>query len=249
MRFEGKVALVTGAGSGFGEVTARRLVQEGARVIIAEMSENAGRRVADDLGSAARFVRTDVTADDQFEEAVHTATSAFGRLDILVNNAGVTHDLKPFEQITSAEFDRVFAVNVRALMRGCAFALPAMKSAGGGVVINICSVGGVRIRPHLAAYNVSKAAAIAMTKALALEMAPHKIRVCGINPTLAETGLTNTFVGSEFDEAKKRAFEAGVPLGRMATSHDVANAVLFLASDEAAMTTGSCIDVDGGRGL
>ncbi|MBT2326870.1 SDR family oxidoreductase [Variovorax paradoxus] len=249
MRFQGKVALITGAGSGFGEVIARKFVSEGGRVVIAEMSAVAGDRVASDLGAAARFVRTDVTDDTQFEAAIRTATSSFGRLDVLVNNAGVSHDLKPFEQISCAEFDRVFAVNVRAIMRGSALAMPALKAAGGGAVINICSVGGVRIRPNLAAYNVSKAAAIAMTKALALEMAAHKIRVCGINPTLAETGLTNTFVGAEFDDAKKRAFESGVPLGRMATADDVANAVLFLASDDAGMTTGSCIDVDGGRGL
>jgi 3-oxoacyl-[acyl-carrier protein] reductase len=249
MRFTGKVALVTGAGSGFGEVIARSFVQEGAKVVIAERSDPAGQRVGKELGASARFVCTDVTDDNQFQEAIDAAESSFGRLDILVNNAGITHDLKPFEQITPDEFDRVFAVNVRAILRGSALAMPRMKAAGGGVVINICSVGGVRIRPNLAAYNVSKAAAIAMTKALALEMAPHGIRVCGVNPTLAETGLTNTFVGSEFDAAKKRAFEAGVPLGRMATANDIAKAVLFLASEDAGMTTGSCIDVDGGRGL
>jgi 3-oxoacyl-[acyl-carrier protein] reductase len=249
MKFDGKVALITGAGSGFGEVTARRLVEQGAKVVIAEMNAAAGERVARELGSSACFVKTDVTSDDQLTTAVSVAVSTFGRLDILVNNAGITHDLKPFEQITSDEFDRVFAVNVRAIMRGSAIAMPAMKDSGGGAIINICSVGGIRIRPNLAAYNVSKAAAIAMTKALALELGTHKIRVCGINPTLAETGLTNTFVGAEFDSARKQAFEAGVPLGRMATANDVANAVLFLASDDAGMTTGSCIDVDGGRGL
>jgi 3-oxoacyl-[acyl-carrier protein] reductase len=249
MKFKDKVALVTGAGSGFGAVIARRFVEEGGKVVIAEMNTAAGQKVAAELGASARFARTDVSNDADFAEAVQAAVTGFGRLDVLVNNAGISHDLKSFDKITTAEFDRVFAVNVRAIMRGSALAWPALRAAGGGAIINIASVGGIRIRPNLAAYNVSKAAAIAMTKALALEMAADRIRVCGVNPTLAETGLTDTFAGASFDADRKRAFEAGVPLGRMATTMDVANAVLFLASDEAALVTGSCIDVDGGRGL
>lgn len=249
MRFKEKVALVTGAGSGFGAAIAARFVAEGAKVVIAEMNADAGRKVASTLNDNARFVQVDVSSDEQLARAFAFAQEQFGRLDVLVNNAGTTHKPKAFHEITPAEFDRVFAVNVRAILRASALALPLFQQSRGGTIVNICSVGGVRIRPGLAAYNVSKAAAIAMTKALALEMAPHRVRVCGVNPTLAETGLTNDFVGAVFDAQKKREFEANVPLGRMATSEDVANAVLFLASADAALVTGSCVDVDGGRGL
>jgi len=246
MTHEGKVAIVTGAGSGFGAGTARKFIEAGAQVVVAELNEDAGRKVAAELGDGALFVKADVTKEADLAASVDAAIRAFGRVDVFVNNAGYTHRAKSFADITEEEFDRVFKVNVWAPMRSIAHLLPHFEKQGGGVVINICSVGGLRPRPNLAAYSSSKGAAITLTKALAIELAPKNIRVCGINPVLGATGMLADFLGDNALE-RRAQFEATIPLGRFAEPADIGNAAVFLSSDAASLITGTILDVDGGR--
>lgn len=244
MRLKDKVALVTGAGSGFGEGIAHRFAEEGARVVVADIDGTAAERVAKDIQS--RSFQCDVSKSDQVKAMIDATVDWFGRLDILVNNAGITHRRSHLLDVTEEDFDRIYAVNVKSIYLAAIHAVPRMQTQGGGVIINTASTAGVRPRPGLTWYNGTKGAAITLTKSMAAELAADKIRVCAINPVLGATGLTADFMGGDSPELRDQ-FNATIPLGRMSTPQDVANAALFLASDEAEFLTGVCLEVDGGR--
>jgi len=249
MRLEGKTAIVTGSGSGFGEGIALTLAREGAAVIVNDVNTDGGNRVASEItdgGGRAIFVDADVTSADDVQAMVDQAVEAFGGLDILINNAGVSHKRKAMLDVTEAELNRILAVNVKGLFHTANAAIPAMRNAGGGAIINIASTGAVRPRPGLTWYNATKGAVTTLTKSMAVELADDKIRVNAVNPVAGDTPLLATFLGEDTPE-NREAFRQTVPLGRLSTPEDVANAVLFLASDEAALITGVCLEVDGGR--
>lgn len=245
-RLNGKTALITGAGSGFGEGIARKFVEEGARVIVADIDDGAGAKVAGSLRESARFVHADVSRDADMAAAVAAAVSHFGRLDILVNNAGYTHRNAPMLEVAEEDFDRIFAVNVKSIYLGAVHAVPLFRRQGGGVILNIASTAGVRPRPGLTWYNGSKGAVITLTKSMAVELAPDGIRVCALNPVAGETGMLHLFMGEDTPE-RRAQFQSTIPLGRFSQPRDIANAALFLCSDEADFLTGVCLEVDGGR--
>jgi 3-oxoacyl-[acyl-carrier protein] reductase len=250
MRLQGKVAIVTGAGSGFGEGIARRFAEEGAKVLVNDIVEAAAKRVTREIeaaGGAAQAVVADVTRDADVKRLVDSALRAFGRLDIVVNNAGTTHRNRPMLEVAEDEFDRIYAVNVKSLFLTARHAVPHFRKAGGGCFITIASTAGVRPRPGLTWYNGSKGAAIVTSRSMAAELGPEKIRVNVINPVIGETGLLEMFMGVPDTPENRRKFVATIPLGRMSRPLDVANAALYLASDDAEFVTGACIEVDGGR--
>ncbi len=242
MRLKDKVAIVTGAGSGFGAGIARRFAAEGARVIVNDVSPQ-GEKVAQEIGG--RFVQGDVTKGADWAKLVREAG---GDLAIVVNNAGWTHRNKPYLEVTEAEFDKVYAVNVKSIYLSAIHAVPVFRRRGGGAIVNIASTAGIRPRPGLTVYNSSKGAVINMSKSMAGEFGPDRIRVNCVNPVFSpETGLSAEFAGGTVSEEAKKRFMATIPLGRFSTPLDVANACLYLASDEAAMISGVCIEVDGAR--
>jgi len=246
MRLQNKVAIITGAGSGFGEGMARRFASEGAKVIVNDIHEANGRRVAGDLGKAAMFVKADVARASDVRALAAAALSAYGRIDILVNNAGCTHRNQPLLDVPEDVFDRIFAVNVKALYLTALAIVPVMRRQGGGSILNTASTAGLRPRPGLTWYNASKGAVITMTKSMAAELAPDRIRVNCLCPVAGETGMLADFMGGDTPENRAR-FRASVPLGRLSTPEDIANAALYLASDEANFITGVALEVDGGR--
>jgi len=243
MRLTGKVAVVTGAGSGFGEGIAVRFAEEGAKVVVADIDGDAAARVANTIGGMA--VRADVTCSEDVAAMIAAAAENYGGLDVLVNNAGVPQRAQPADQVDEALFDRIFAVNVKGLYFGVVHALPALRQRGGGCIINTGSTAAVRPRPGLAWYSASKGAVVTATKALALELAPFGIRVNAINPVAGDTPMLKEFMGD--GEAARQQFVASIPLGRLSTPRDIANAALYLASDEASLVTGLCMEIDGGR--
>jgi 3-oxoacyl-[acyl-carrier protein] reductase len=225
-RFQGKIAIVTGAGSGFGEAIATRFAQEGARVIVADINEDNGRRVTAAIerdGGTARFVRTDVSKASDVKAMIDAAVSAFGGLDILVNNAGFSHRMTAMWELAEEDYDRVFATNVKGVFLGCKYAVPVMKQRGGGVIVNTASIGAVSPRPGVTAYNATKGAVVTLTRGLAVEVAPLKIRVNAVNPVAAETGFMKTALGvDKIPEEFRKQLVAGVPLGRLTEPRDVA---------------------------
>ena len=253
MRFKQKNAVVTGAASGFGAAIATRLAAEGAKVVVADVDEEGGRRVVGaitDAGGRAVFVRTDVSSAADVKRMIDAPLTQFGGLDILVNNAGFTHRMMPLWELPDEEYERVFATNVRGVFLGCKYAVPVMKERGNGVIVNTASIGAVAPRPGVTAYNATKGAVIVLTRGLAVEVAPFRIRVNAVNPVAAETGFMKGAVGLEkLPDELRQQLAATIPLGRLAEPRDVATAVLFLASDEAAFLTGVCLDVDGGRSI
>lgn len=250
MRLQEKVAIVTGAGSGFGEGIAKTFAHEGAAVIVNDLNREAGERVAADIakaGGRAAFVCGDVSREDDHVTLLGEAVTRFGHLDIVVNNAGTTHRNKPLLEVTEAEFDRVYAVNVKSIFWSARAVMPYFLQRGAGVMINIASTAGVRPRPGLVWYNGSKGAVITASKAMAAEFGPKNIRVNCVNPVIGDTGLTAEFMGVPNTPENRAKFLAGIPLGRFSTPQDIANACLYLASDDAAFITGVCLEVDGGR--
>ena len=246
MRLADKVAIVTGAGSGMGAIIAETYVREGARVAVLDIDAAAAKKVARDIGNTALALGCDVSKPPEIDAAIRSTLVACDRIDILVNNAGVAHVNKPVTDISEAEFDRVFAVNVKGLFLFSQAMVPVFRRQDrGGVMINIGSTAGLRPRPGLSAYNATKGAVHTLTQTLAVELAPDKIRVCAIAPVATETPLLPTFLGPAPGQRQK--FEATVPLGRLAQPQDIANVALFLASDEAAFVTGNIVEVDGGR--
>ena len=244
-RLADRVAIVTGAGSGMGEAIAQTYAREGAKVAVLDVNEQAAQRVAAAIGGNAVPVACDVTRHEDVARAVGATLTAFGKVDILVNNAGVTHVNKPLMEISEADFDRVFAVNVKGVFLGIQAVVPEMRKAGGGVIVTIGSTAGLRPRPGLSAYNATKGAVHNLTKTLAVELAPDKIRVCAIAPVATDTPLLPTFLGPAPGQREK--FIASVPLGRLATAKDIADTALFLVSEEARFLTGNIVEVDGGR--
>jgi 3-oxoacyl-[acyl-carrier protein] reductase len=243
MRLKGKTAIVTGAGSGFGAGIARRFAAEGAAVIAADINAAAGERIAKEVDG--RFVHADVTKAEDWAKLVRAAAD---KLDIIVNNAGWTHRNKPYLEVTEAEFDRVYAVNVKSIYLSAIHAVPAFRKRGGGCLVNIASTAGIRPRPGLTVYNSSKGAVITMSKSMAGEFGKDRIRVNCVNPVFSpETALSADFAGGTVSEEAKSRFLATIPLGRFSTPLDVANACLYLASDEASLINGVCIEVDGAR--
>jgi 3-oxoacyl-[acyl-carrier protein] reductase len=246
MRLKGKAALVTGAGQGFGFGIAEAFVREGARVACLDVRGEVAEAAAKRFGASAMALTGDVSNRGDVERAARAAIDALGRVDIVVNNAGTTHRNKPLMEVEEAEFDRIFAVNVKSILLTAQAFIPHMRAHGGGVFINIGSTAGLRPRPGLTVYNGSKGAVHVMTKSMAVELAPDKIRVCALAPVAGETPLLAMFMGEDTPE-KRAAFKATVPLGRFSTPQDIGQAALFLASDEAAFLTGVVLEVDGGR--
>ncbi len=254
MRVPGKSVIVTGAGSGIGEGIARRLAAEGARVVVNDINDEAGMRVAQQIradGGVADYQHADMTQGAEVRQLVARALALHGRLDVFVNNAGWTHRNRPLLEVSEAEFDRLYAVNVKSIYLSAMHGVPAMRAnpgGSGGCFINIASTAGIRPRPGLTWYNGSKGAVITTSKSMAAELGPDNIRVNCINPVFnPDTGLSAEFAGGPVDEARRARFLATIPLGRFSTALDVANAALYLASDEAAFVSGICLEVDGAR--
>ena len=245
-RLKDKVAIVTGGGSGFGAGIVRKFAAEGAQVLVADLNFEGALDVAASVGPAARALRIDVTNGADVRTMMEAAELHFGRLDILVNNAGIGHLPQPLEDLPEDQFDRLFAVNMKAIYLALREAVPRFKAQGRGVVLNMASTAGVSPRPRLAWYNASKGWVITATRASAVELAPFGIRVNALNPVAGETPLLATFMGQDTPEMRAK-FLATIPLGRFSTPEDLGNAAGFLCSDEASMITGVCMEVDGGR--
>ena len=244
MRLKDKTAIVTGGASGFGEGIARAFAAQGARVLVADISQEAAQRVADDIGGLA--VRTDVSDKASVTDLAREAFGALGSVDILVNNAGITHLPQPMEEVEEDEFDRVLSVNAKSVYLTARAFVPAMKKAGRGAILNIASTAGLSPRPNLSWYNASKGWMITATKAMAVELAPHGVRVNALCPVAGETPLLASFMGEDTPE-RRAQFLSTIPIGRFSTPEDMGNAALYLCSDEASMVTGVAMEVDGGR--
>lgn len=247
MRLENKTALVTGAASGFGKGIAETFAREGARVATVDVNTEGAIAVADGIGDAALPITCNVAESGSVTAAVEQTLEAFGKIDIVVNNAGVSHKNQPMLDVDEAEFDRVYAVNVKSIFHMAHAVVPVMRREGGGVIINVTSTAGIRPRPGLTWYNGSKGAANIITKTMAVELAPDNIRVCGIAPVMGQTGLLETFMGMPDTPDNRKKFVATIPLGRMSQPRDIANAALHLASDDSDFLTGLILEVDGGR--
>jgi len=244
MRLEGKTAIVTGAGSGFGAGIARVFSREGASVLVADLNEEAAVAVADEIGGAA--IKTDVSNGADVKAMAQAALTQWGHIDILVNNAGITHQRGALEDISEEDFDRVMAVNAKSVYLTAREIVPLMKAARNGVILNIASTAGISPRPQLNWYNASKGWMIAATKTMAVELAPDQIRVNALCPVAGETPLLASFMGEDTPEIRAK-FLSTIPLGRFSTPQDIGEASAFLCSDAASMITGVALEVDGGR--
>lgn len=244
MQLEGKCAIVTGGGSGFGAGIATAFSDAGARVMVADVNADAADTVAANLGGLAQAV--DVADGASVAAMRDAAMAAFGRVDILVNNAGITHLPMPLEEVPEAEFDRVFAVNAKSVYLTAREIVPVMKAAGQGAILNVASTAGLSPRPRLNWYNASKGWMITATKAMAVELAPAGLRVNAIAPVAGETPLLKSFMGEDTPEIRAK-FLSTIPMGRFSTPEDMGAAAVFLCSDAASMITGTVLEVDGGR--
>ena len=253
MRLKGKTAIITGAASGFGRGIAIRFAEEGANVVIADINEENGLNVVDQISKkngVSSFVNVDVSNSLSVKKMIEFSVEKYGSLDILVNNAGWAYSNRSSLDVSEKDFDKLISVNIKSLYLGTIYAVPVMrKDNKSGVIINIASTAAVRPRPNLTWYNATKGAAVTITKSLALELSSDNIRVCAINPVIGETGLLETFMGMKDTPKNREKFLESIPLGRFSKPKDIANAALFLASNEAEFLTGVCLDVDGGRSI
>lgn len=251
MKLQAKVAVVTGGGSGFGEGIAKRLAEQGATVVIADINAEGAARVAEDIeegGQAQAYaVTVDVSRSDSMAALVQAVMDRSERLDIFVNNAGISHKNSPLTEVDEATFDRIFAVNVKSIYLSVLHVVPVFRRQGGGVFLNIASTAGVRPRPGLTWYNGTKGAVITLTKSMAVELAPDNIRVNALNPVAGDTPLLAQFLPGDDTPEIRQKFIDTIPLGRLSRPDDVARAALFLVSDDAEFITGVCMEVDGGR--
>jgi 3-oxoacyl-[acyl-carrier protein] reductase len=246
-QLSGKVAIVTGAASGFGAEIARQYVAGGAKVVVADINEEGAAQVAASMGADAVAVKCDVTRRADIDQCVAQAVQRFGTVDIVVNNAGATHRNQPMLEIDEKTFDRVFAVNVKSIYYMTHAVVPLMRKRGRGVILNVGSTAGIRPRPGLAWYNSSKGAVNVLSKSMAVELGPDGIRVNAICPVLGETGMLESFMGVPDTPENRRKFVATIPLGRLSRPSDIAAVAVFLASDAAEFVTGVEFPVDGGR--
>jgi 3-oxoacyl-[acyl-carrier protein] reductase len=250
VKLKDKIAIVTGAASGFGEGIATRFAQEGAHVVVADIDAVRGEAIVTkiaDAGGSALLARTDVTVNDDVKAMVDKAVSAFGGLDIMVNNAGMAQINQPMLDVDETTYDRLFEVNCKSVYLSALHTVPVLRERGGGVIINTASTAALRPRPGLAWYNSTKGAVVVMTKSMAVELAPDKIRVNALCPVAGDTPMLGAFLGGEVTNEMYDKFVSTVPLGRLSTPKDIANVAAFLASDEAEFLTGLCMEVDGGR--
>jgi len=247
-RLKDKIAIVTGAARGFGEGIAQAYAREGAKVVVADMNLDGAKQVAASIGPAAIAIGGDVRLEADVQALVDAAVNTFGGLDIVVNNAGTTHRNQPLTEVTEADFDRVYDVNVKSIFWMMRAAVPVLRRQGrGGSIINIGSTAGIRPRPGLVWYNGSKAAVNVMSQCMAVELAPHGIRVNSVCPVIGATGLLTEFMGLDDTPANRAKFIATIPLGRMSTPADIANVCVWLAEDASSFITGILLPVDGGR--
>lgn len=247
MRLKGKVAIVTGAASGFGAEIARLYAREGAKVAVVDLNEQGAQKVAAEIGPAALAVRCDVSNRADVDNVISKTVAAFGPIDIVVNNAGYTHKNQPLLNVDEKTFDRVFDVNVKAIYHMVMAITPTMRERRSGCIINVGSTAGIRPRPGLSWYNASKGAANLLSKSLAVELAPDNIRVNVICPVMGETGMLSDFMGVPDTPENRARFIATIPLGRLSQPADIANVALFLAEDSSNFLTGLELPVDGGR--
>ena len=244
MRLKNKIAIVTGGGSGFGAGIVKKFIQEGAKVVVADINLENAKKVAMDTGGFA--VEVDVSNSLSFKNMVDKTLEKFGKIEIMVNNAGITHLPNSMENISEAEFDKIFAVNSKSVFFSAKYLVPKMISIGGGNILNVASTAGISPRPNLSWYNATKGWMISATKAMAIELASKKIRVNALAPVAGETPLLKSFMGGDTPE-KREKFLSTIPIGRFSTPNDMGNAACFLCSEEASMITGVVLQVDGGR--
>lgn len=246
MRMNKKVAIVTGGASGFGAGIVRKFAAEGAQIMIADLNIDLAKELAGELGDNVSAIETNVADDQSVASLVEATLKTFGQIDILVNNAGTTHLPAPLDEITEQDFDKVFAVNCKSVFLTAKHIVPHMKKQSAGAILNVASTAAVSPRPRLSWYNASKGWMNNATKGMAIELAPNGIRVNAINPVAGETPLLKTFMGEDTPEMRAK-FLSTIPLGRFSTPEDMANAAVYLCSDEACMVTGVCMEIDGGR--
>ena len=248
LSFSNKVVVVTGAAGGFGSATARTFADTGAHVVVSDIDSAGAKKLAAELPSAIA-VTTDVTVPEAVRDLVAAAESEFGGIDVMVNNAGVPHRSGALVDLDVETVDQQLAVNVRSVFLGCKYAVPALRRRNGGVIVNVASIAAIRPRPGLTVYNATKAAVITLTRGLAVEVAPD-IRVNAVNPVIAETGFVRSLTGSDAlpDELRSN-WVSGIPMARTASAQDVANGIVYLASEPAGFLTGVCLDIDGGRSI
>ena len=247
MRLEGKRTLVTGAASGFGKGIAETYIREGAKVAVVDLNEEGAKAVAKELGENAIAVKCDVSKGDQVQAAVDATVEAFGGLDIVVNNAGWTNPNSPLMETDEETFRKIYDINVVSIFHMTKVCVPLWRKSGGGVMLNVGSTAGIRPRPGLTWYNSSKGAVNLMSRSLAVELAPDNIRVNCIAPVMGATALLEQFMGVPDTPENREKFIATIPMGRMSQPRDIANAALYLGSDEADFITGVVLEVDGGR--
>ena len=245
LRLDKKVVLITGAARGIGAATARRFVQQGARLVLVDLIRNELEVLADELGPAATFRVMDVADESAMQDLVAEVVTLHGRVDVAILNAGIAGQLLPFEQYPSELYDRVMSVNVKSVWLGLKYVMGAMSKTGGSIVIT-SSAAGVRATPNMSAYVASKHACIGLMRAAAVEGASRNIRVNTVNPSTIDTPLVDALVATRAPSAPPSPLSHTIPFGRHGTADEVAQLMLFLASDESSFCTGGVYMVDGG---